>query len=192
MRIQKNKNNTKVKIILLSIAVLAIVVVAYAAYNSSLWPFTVAKEQSEAGTDKNDSSSISTKAEDHIKNGGSSGQDASSASSGGVSDTGGKNVTKQSGGVSSASGNITLYTPTANQKITNTVAVSGASKLSKVYYRINDTVRGMIDSGQLSVNDGYFSGNLSVSTTAKTGTFEVYSFNSQGREVDNISIEVRY
>lgn len=173
---------------------------------NSLWPFATSHiasttEDSKATSTKNPASSravdkkndiISPQTESHIKNGGGSGQDNSSTSGTGISDTGGSGVTKQSGGVSSKSGNITLYSPASNQTITGEIAVKGAANVSEVFYRINDNVHGMISNGRLEVHNGYFSGNLSASTNATEGTFEVYSLNSQGQEVNNISVKVNY
>lgn len=130
--------------------------------------------------------------EERVKNGGGSGQGQETAATGGVIDTGGQGVTNQASGISSQSGNITLYSPTSDEKVSGTIAVKGAAKTSVVYYRVNDNVSGMIGSGQLSVNNGYFSGTLAVTTSATKGSFEIYSFDSQGREIDNIKVELRY
>lgn len=148
-------------------------------------------DQDGLSADAPGSANIDAAAEERVQNGGGSGQGQESVA-GGVSDGGGKGVVDQPGGVSSQSGNITLYSPAAGTSISGSVTVKGAASTPTVYYRINDDVHGMIGNGRLSVHDGHFSGKLSVSTDAKKGSFEVYTFDSQGRETNNISVEVTY
>lgn len=200
MKINRKKANKKVIMTIATVVVALCIMAGYVVYakSSQVWPFEGDHSSSRNGTankktnkTRDNTGSVSSSIEDHAKNGGGSGQDESSTS-GGVSDTGGKDTGAQSGGVSSQSGNITLYTPGLNQNISGDIVVTGAAKVPEVFYRISDDVHGMINSGKLSVHDGRFSGNLSVSTTAKRGTFEVYSFNVQGQEVNNINIAVGY
>lgn len=191
MKIKKKQQRRKKTLTLLSMSVVLMGVCIYGTY----WYTT---SQSTTDTDNSSLASsakgdpIDPTVEERVKGGGGSGQGQQSAPTGGVVDTGGKNVTSQSGGVSSQSGNITLYSPVPNQKVTGTIAVKGAAKTSVVYYRINDNVSGMIGSGQLLVNNGFFSGTLAANTTATKGSFEVYSFDSHGREIDNLSVELQY
>jgi len=194
MRI-KNYSNTPKKItILVVVIVLVCSLVGYSlyAYLENTWPFTrsIPSETQNSTKNSDSTSSVGTDVENYIKDSGGS-QSDSSTQAGGVVDTGGKNVT-QSNGISSSSGDITLYSPVVNQKVSGQVTVSGSAKVSEVFYRINDDVNGMIGSGRLTVHSGYFSGNLTVSTKASTGSFEVYSFNSQGQEINNISISIKY
>lgn len=186
MRLNKKSQNRKK--IFWAISALIILIGAWTAY--ALYNSQNLKISSQENVDK--SNPIDPKVEERVKGGAGSGQGEESAASGGVVDTGGKNVTPQSDGTTSQSGNITLYSPTSNEIISSSVTVEGSAKTSMVYYRINDNVRGMIGSGQLSVHNGNFSGNLSVSTTATQGSIEVYSLDSQGREINNISVNVKY
>lgn len=183
MKINRERTNKKLAASIIIIVLVLCAAAGYSFYAKSngMWPFKNTVKDGTVGTD----------VEDHSKSGGGSGQDNSTAS-GGVSDTGGKDVESQSGGVSSQSGNITLFTPQSNQNISGSIMVTGVAKVPEVFYRISDDVNGMINSGKLSVNDGQFSGKLFVNTSAKQGTFEVYNFNAQGQEVNNINIAVSY
>lgn len=158
----------------------------YAAY-ANLWPFTA-----KTATDTTSSSTIPNDNEDYVQSGGGSGQDDSQTAGSGITDTEGENVKPSDSGISSSSKNITLYNPAKNQHIKSGDVITGKANVQTVYYRINDDINGMISNGQLKVVDGKFSGVINVNTRAKNGTFEVYSFNAEGQEVNNISIEVAY
>lgn len=148
---------------------------------------TASGKVSKGNSDKN------TDESDLIKKGGNKNQGKHSTDGTGVSDNQGKGVSPQSGGVSSDSKQITLYTPKSGQTLTSGTSIKGAASVSKIQYRISDDIHGQIGQGSLDVKDGYFSGTISVNgTDAKSGTFEVYSFNSQGQEVNHIGIKVKY
>jgi len=96
---------------------------------------------------------------------------------------------------SSASGVITINTPTAGATISNGTTVSGtASGLSQVQYRIKDTVRGVIASGQLPVTNGSFSGTIQgLEPSSSSGTLEVYDYkNGNGPEENDAEINVSF
>lgn len=124
----------------------------------------------------------------------SSGNDESNTGGGtGVVDSEGSDVDGgQSGGVSSESGDITLLTPQEGQKLENGQSIQGGASVDKVFYRLEDDVRGVIGTGELQVRDGKFSGTLSLNTSGKNGTLDVYSFDGQDREVNSIRIKVTY
>jgi|GEM_PF-1783418 len=137
---------------------------------------------------------IDNELEEYAQKGGGSGQDNPNSPTGGVVDTGGKDVDNKLSdkGIKSQSGKITLFSPTEGQDVSKSIDVKGTAEVAVVFYRIHDNSRGMIGNGKLSVVDGKFSGKLSVSTSAQSGTFEVYSFDSQGRETNHISVGVKF
>lgn len=192
MRMNKNRNpNLKIILPTIIVAILGLGTWYYFyAQSENMWPFVQSSKPSQDKT-TGESSTLPSAVEGYVKNGGGS-QDNSNTQGSGVTDTGGEGVTEQPTGVKSASGNITLYSPRVNQVITGQVSVSGAADVPEVFYRINDNVSGMIGSGRLTVHGGYFSGTLAVTTNADSGSFEVYSFNSQGQEINNISVAVKY
>jgi len=196
MQINRSRKNTSKRLIITTVVILVILLVGYlvVAKIDSLWPFQTIDQSAVSktnSTSSNTSDKPTQEAEDYVKDGGGS-QDNSPSQGSGVTDTGGSNVTKQSTGISSSSGDITLYSPTTDQTVSNGVKVTGAANVSEVFYRINDTTHGMIANGRLAVKNGLFSGTISVDTNASSGTFEVYSFNSQGQEINNISVDIRY
>lgn len=190
MRISKQKQRKQsipkwFIILILSVALLGGYLV-YAAYNN-MWPFP-AKSPSSTNTN----TTVPNDNEEYVQNGGGSGQDDSPTAGSGITDTEGKNVNASNSGVSSDSQNITLYNPVKNQRLKSGDSITGKASTQTVYYRISDDINGMISNGQLKVVDGKFSGIINVNTSAKNGTFEVYSFNTEGQEINNINIEVTY
>lgn len=109
-----------------------------------------------------------------------------------ISDQKSDKVENQTGGISSASGNITLFAPSEDQTVTTATKVEGSSKVTAVQYRLKDSVHGVIGTGELNAKDGYFSGIISIKTSAQKGTLEIYSLDPQGREINSIKINIRY
>jgi cytoskeletal protein RodZ len=102
------------------------------------------------------------------------------------------NVTDQSQWTRSQSGEITVYSPTTNQLINNSDVLSGESSLPKVSFRIIDDVSGVISTGELSVVNGKFSGNLSFTTTASAGRVDIFGAREDGSEFSNVEVGVRF
>lgn len=102
------------------------------------------------------------------------------------------NTPDESSWTSSSTGEITLYSPSDNQRLENGSLISGETTLSDVYFRIIDNVSGVISEGKLSVVSGKFSGNVSFSTSATEGRLDVYSTRSDGAEFSNIEIPVLF
>ncbi len=89
----------------------------------------------------------------------------------------------------SSSGQIGVYAPKPNQRITNKkVTVAGKSTLQSVYYRISDDISGVVTSGSLNVVSGEFSGNLTISTNAKHGQISFFGTQKDGNEFSNVTI----
>lgn len=88
--------------------------------------------------------------------------------------------------------NIVLYSPTKNSLVTNTISISGVSKLNSINYRLIDNVSGVVISGLLNVVDGKFSGTISYKSTAVEGRLDVFSSNSMGDESNSIEVNLRF
>ena len=203
MQINKPKKriNTKKTIItLLVIALLAVFGYVAYAYTNDMWPFTNSQssENSPESEDKinesdNDPSLNSNKKDqDEALKEGNKIQGNHETAGSGVTDNNGKGV-KNTGGVTSDSGNITLYTPTNNQEVSTGVSVTGKTNASNIHYRLSTSSQ-QIALGELSVVNGKFSGDIVVNGVddGETGTFEVFSFNTKGQEVNNVRVKVVY
>lgn len=181
------------KKLLLTSAILVVIAGGYLTYAklANVWPME--SYQSDTPTiSKPKINKPSSNEESTQKNETNATQGDSSTDGTGVVDTDGVGVNKSQSGASSASNVITLFTPKENQRLSDGVTVEGKSSLDAVQYRLKDNVHGVIGQGQLTVKNGVFSGTLRVHTNATEGTFEIYSFDSQGREVNNIKIGVSY
>jgi hypothetical protein len=96
---------------------------------------------------------------------------------------------------SSASGVITLTSPTSGSAVGNGTSVTGtANGLSQVQFRIKDTQRGVIAQGPLNVVNGSFSGTIEgLEPGSSSGTFEVYDYkNGNGPEENDVKINVNF
>jgi len=95
--------------------------------------------------------------------------------------------------VSSSSGDITLQLPTENTTVETGDTISGTATVSSVNYILSDTSVGEIDQGTLPVVNGRFSGKMEFSTSAPSGTLQVYYANpSNGAEEDLVEINVNF
>jgi len=117
---------------------------------------------------------------------------SSTLAQGGGVDTKGSSTpsTPTSSAVSSSSGLITVYSPTSGSKLSSGDAVSGTAKVGTVYYRIVDNSVGVISQGSLSVVNHKFSGNVYFHPHASTGQLDVFSYDSQGAEVNSVQINL--
>jgi hypothetical protein len=113
---------------------------------------------------------------------------------GGAKDTGGSAAvsTDPSKWIVSQSGNITVKQPIANATLRNGNVLSGSSKLDKVNFRLIDADVGVIAQGTLNVVNGNFSGTLSFTPHATAGRLDVFSTDSQGVELNEVQISVRF
>jgi len=92
----------------------------------------------------------------------------------------------------SPTGEISVYSPRKDDKITNGFAFAGSSSLPKVSYRLIDSATGMIATGELTVVNGNFSGTITFSTGATQGRLDVFGTNENLTEFSNIEIPVRF
>jgi hypothetical protein len=102
------------------------------------------------------------------------------------------NIPSESNWIKSATGEITLYSPSENQLIKNGDVISGESELSSVSFRIIDDLSGLISTGELAVVDNKFSGSISFSTTASAGRLDIFGSKTDGAEFSNIEVGVRF
>ena len=101
-------------------------------------------------------------------------------------------TTSSSSWAVSSSGVITLKQPLSNDRIVSGVNLVGSSSLSQVQYRLIDNSVGVISQGTISVVDGNFSANISFQAKSKTGRLDVFSSDSNGREINEVQVPVAF
>lgn len=92
----------------------------------------------------------------------------------------------------SATGEISVFTPEPNTIISDGAVLSGQSSLSKITYRLIDSASGVIASGELSVVEGKFSGIIKFTTAASKGRVDIFGTKDDLSEFSNIEIPVRF
>jgi cytoskeletal protein RodZ len=120
---------------------------------------------------------------------------SSGSSQGGAIDTHGSDAGSgpTSAGVSSESGAITVQQPDENGVVLSGAILSGTTKgITTIQYRVIDDQVGVVAQGTLSAESGTFSGKLQFTPRAITGRLDVYSFNAQGEEINNVQIPIRF
>lgn len=110
---------------------------------------------------------------------------------GGATDNRGSDVKPTTDSVSSASGQITLYTPQAGSTLSSGGTISGSAKISAVQYRLVDDSVGVLAQGELKVVNGKYSGTVQFKPRASTGQLDIFSYNQSGAEVNSISISLK-
>lgn len=101
-------------------------------------------------------------------------------------------TTSSSSWAVSASGVITLKQPVSNDRIVSGVNLAGISTLNQVQYRLIDDGVGVISQGTISVVNGNFSANISFQAKSKTGRLDVFSSDSNGREINEVQVPVTF
>lgn len=109
-----------------------------------------------------------------------------------VQDDGGNGSTETANPIVSATGELTVFSPGLNSLVKSGQSISGKTKLSKVNFRIIDSISGVIASGELTVVNGKFSGTTSYTTNAKEGRIDIFGTKTDGTEFSNIEIPVRF
>jgi hypothetical protein len=180
--IMKRKNN---KIRLLVLVLLAAVLVGWALYAKFLQP---KKTTNVTPTQQSLQDEVNKNAEEANKN------FTGTVDNGGVADTSGAASvpTQTSTSSSSASGIITLTAPSNGAKLASGNTIAGSAKVSQVQYRIKDDSYGVLATGQLSVVNGKYSGTISIRPKGTAGTLEIFDFNANGVEENNIKITVTF
>lgn len=117
----------------------------------------------------------------------------SAGSQSSATDTGGQvATTSPSSWTNSSSGQITLKSPASRAKLQTGFDLSGSSQTSQVQYRLLDDKVGVISMGSLNVMNGNFSGKVSFKTTDTSGRLDVFSYDNNGAEINEIQIPVSY
>ncbi len=180
--IMKRRNN---KIRLLVLAFLAASLVGWAVYAKYLQP---KKTSTLTPTQQSLQDEVNKNAEEANKN------FTGTTDGGGVADTSGSATvpTQASASASSASGVITLSTPSKGAKLASGDTVAGTAKVAQVQYRIKDDSYGVLATGPLSVVSGKYSGTISIRPKGTTGTLEIFDFNTSGVEENNVKITVTF
>lgn len=115
---------------------------------------------------------------------------------GGVTDENGQsssNLPPSSDWLASSSGDITLQEPSANSTLINGQSIVGLAKVNEVNFALYDSSVGLIDQGSLNVVNGKFSGKMSFTPHASTGTLQVFYSNPvNGAEEDMVEINVNF
>lgn len=109
-----------------------------------------------------------------------------------VQDNGGSGSTQTANPIVSTTGEITVFSPSLNGLVKSGQSISGESNLSKINFRIIDSISGVIASGELTVVNGKFSGTTSYTTNAKEGRIDIFGTKTDGTEFSNIEIPVRF
>lgn len=104
----------------------------------------------------------------------------------------GSQIVENSDPISSETGEITVYSPTKNSRVTSGAIISGTSSLSEVEYRIIDSTSGVIATGSLTVKNGKFSGKINFNNNATEGRIDLFATRPDFREYSNIEIPVRF
>jgi hypothetical protein len=116
----------------------------------------------------------------------------SGVTQGGATDNqGDKSATPSETGVTSTSGVVTVVAPASGGSLVSGDTVRGtANGVGKVQYRIVDDNVGVVAQGSLDVVDGAFSGTMQFKAYATTGQLEVFTFNNQDQEVNEVRLPV--
>jgi len=116
----------------------------------------------------------------------------SGVTQGGATDNkGDKSAVQGETGTSSASGAVSVVSPTQNGTLSSGDTIRGtATGASQVQYRLVDDNVGVVAQGALNVVDGTFSGTLQFEAHAKTGRLDVFTFNAQGQETNEVQLPV--
>lgn len=92
----------------------------------------------------------------------------------------------------SASGVLTIYTPSKNSVLSNGNSITGKTTASNISFRLIDDISGVIAQGNLPVVKGNFAGTFNFSTEGTSGRLDVFTTDSQGVESNNVEIPVRF
>lgn len=94
--------------------------------------------------------------------------------------------------ITSSSGNITLKQPVANQTFKSGGTLAGSAKIDQVQYRIIDNKVGKIAEGPINVVNGNFSAILKFTTNSTSGRIDVFSYNSSGAEINEVTASINF
>ena len=93
---------------------------------------------------------------------------------------------------SSQSKAITLKVPIENGTLASGDILSGSSYLGEIGYLLIDNVSGVISRGKINTNSGSFAAKIFFKNSSNSGRLDVFSSDSNGKEVNLIEIEVKF
>jgi hypothetical protein len=92
----------------------------------------------------------------------------------------------------SDSGEISVMTPQPDDRLAAGDKLAGTANVNQVHYRLIDNHIGVIASGSLSVKDGKFSGTFDFESQGSQGRLDIFSYNEDGVEENQVEINVRF
>jgi cytoskeletal protein RodZ len=98
----------------------------------------------------------------------------------------------QSEWTTSQSGLLTVEQPGDNSLLSSGFVLSGTNSLSQVQYTLIDDQVGVISQGFINVVNGNFSASISFTATSATGRLDVFNSSSNGEEINEVQIPVRF
>lgn len=115
-----------------------------------------------------------------------------SLAQGGATDNNGQasTSTPTSQWTTSSSGLVSVHQPAANATVTSGTVLSGTAQVDKVYFRVISDSVGVVAQGSLSVVNDNFSGTLNFQTQAGGGRLDVYSYDANGVEINEVQIPI--
>jgi len=112
---------------------------------------------------------------------------------GAVDNHGDKSATSAESGIASASGLITVVSPGGSASLASGDMLRGTAdkSITTIQYRVIDDEVGVIAQGSLQVVNSTYSGTLHFEAHGATGRVDVYSYNDQSQEVNEIQLPVQ-
>lgn len=92
----------------------------------------------------------------------------------------------------SSTGEITVYSPQLNARLTSGYEISGLSSLETVHFRLGDDASGQIANGLIKVVNGKFSGNITFNANSSSGQLDLFGVKNDGVEYSNVEIPIEY
>jgi hypothetical protein len=92
----------------------------------------------------------------------------------------------------SDSGQTTLKAPIKSSTLKPGGLIAGSAVGPTVQYRLIDSQVGVISQGSISVVGGNFSATVNFTPYAKDGRLDVFNVDSQGREINEVQIPVKF
>ena len=92
----------------------------------------------------------------------------------------------------SQSGLITVQQPVSGSTISSNFLLNGLASVNQINYRLIDDQAGVISQGIINIVGGKFSANVEFKSFGKTGRLDVFSTDSNGKEINEVQIPINY
>jgi len=92
----------------------------------------------------------------------------------------------------STSGVIVVKSPTENSTFTSGEILAGTATVKKVQYTLIDNQYGVTSQGFINVASGNFSAGINFSYHSSAGRLDVFSTDSNGKEINEVQIDVNF